>query len=145
MVSEKIVNKDLGQEPWQGGARLDALGVQLSELNQRVRLYASQAWQIPFAYLAATGLTLLQADSSSEPMAIMLITSTFIVFGLAAALAVRNMMVRAREIVDSIKEVESLLLLKESVKYQKPLPFYLMLAAGIAANAIFLLHNLGFM
>ena len=141
MISEKTIE----QTSCQGSPSLDALGVQLSELNQRVRLYASQAWQIPFAYLAATGLTLLQADSSSKPMAIMLVTTTFIVFGLAAALAVRNMMTRAREIVDSIKEVESLLFLKESVKYQKPLPFYLMLVAGIAANAIFLLHSLGVM
>lgn len=65
------------------------------------------------------------------------------VFGFATILAIRNMMTRAREIVDVIKKVERLLLLEESVKYQKPLPFYLMLLIGIGVNAIFLLRSLG--
>jgi hypothetical protein len=142
-VEEEALEEKTDTVGCQGSPKQDALIAQLSELNQRVRLYASQAWQMPFAYLAATGLTLLRADSSSKPVAIMLVTSTFIVFGLAAVLAVWNMMKRARELVDSIKEVERSLLLQESVKYQKPLPFYIMLVTGIAANAIFLLHNLG--
>ena len=134
---EGLSNADCQGKPGQ-----DALIVQLSELNQRVRLYASQAWQMPFAYLAATGIALINT-SSSKPTGITLVSSTFVVFGFATILAIRNMMTRAREIVDVIKKVERLLLLEESVKYQKPLPFYLMLLIGIGVNAIFLLRSLG--
>ena len=147
MTNETLAAEDRGLE---GHGKVDCLGkpgqdaliAQLSELNQRVRLYASQAWQIPFAYLAATGLTLINS-SSSTPTVTALISSTFIIFGLAAIIAIKNMVDRAREIVDEIKKVERLLLLEESVKYQKPLPFYLMLVIGIAVNVLFLLRSRG--
>ena len=34
------------------------LRIQLQELNQRSRLYASQFWQVPFAYFAIIGVAL---------------------------------------------------------------------------------------
>lgn len=44
----------------------EALIAQLKELNQRSRTYGRQFWQVPFAYLAASGVVLVQLAHKSE-------------------------------------------------------------------------------
>ena len=46
---------------------------QLSELNIRARAYASQLWQVPFAYLAIAGVLLTQLKSSLLPLGLIFI------------------------------------------------------------------------
>jgi len=45
---------------------------QLSELNIRARAYASQLWQVPFAYLAIAGVLLTQLKSSLLPLGLLI-------------------------------------------------------------------------
>jgi hypothetical protein len=45
----------------------EALLAQLKELNERSRTYGRQFWQVPFAYLAALGIAILQAVDGKHP------------------------------------------------------------------------------
>jgi len=42
----------------------ETLRTQLSEANQRSRMYAQRFWQLPFAYISVVGITLAAADKS---------------------------------------------------------------------------------
>jgi hypothetical protein len=52
---------------------IDIRPTQLSELNIRARAYASQLWQVPFAYLALAGVLLTQLKSYLLPFGLLFI------------------------------------------------------------------------
>ncbi|MEW8385338.1 MAG: hypothetical protein AB2704_26055 [Candidatus Thiodiazotropha taylori] len=55
--------------------QLEALRVQLTELNNRGRWYSSQLWQVPFAYLGITGLLLSQIKLAETQTFILIVVS----------------------------------------------------------------------
>lgn len=59
----------------------DALRVQLSETNQRSRMYAQRFWQLPFAYISVVGIALAVAGES-DPKLIFLGAITLCLMGL---------------------------------------------------------------
>ena len=59
----------------------DALRVQLSEANQRSRMYAQRFWQLPFAYISVVGIALAVAGES-DPKLIFLGAITLCLMGL---------------------------------------------------------------
>jgi hypothetical protein len=112
----------------------DALRTQLTELNSRSRWYTSQLWQVPFAYLAITGVGLAGlANKSHTIFAIALIAAA--VFGGCALMHLVGMLDGVRRAVKNLKKVEKKLELDPTVKYRSfyewPLLLVLILAIAL--------------
>lgn len=59
----------------------DALRIQLSEANQRSRMYAQRFWQLPFAYISVVGIA-LAGTGKGDPKIILLGAITLCLMGL---------------------------------------------------------------
>lgn len=102
------------QEP---SASIDnpALIEQLSQLNQRVRLYASQIWQVPFAYLGLVLLSFAGWDSLSDWIKATIMIGMGIV-GILVLIHHSGLIQANNDTVDRIEEVENALGLTVTVR-----------------------------
>src|SRR5579859_6918229 len=67
----------------------DSLRLQLTELNNRSPWYASQLWQVPFAYLGLTGAAIIAGlDKSTKYLPSIFIACS--IFGLCVAIHVHG-------------------------------------------------------
>ena len=112
---------------------------QLTELNARGRWYSTQLWQVPFAYLGLTGLTIANAAGKSgvSLSVILFACGLFGLFVVVHTIGLRNGEKRA---VRDIQDVEDQLHLTRTALY-KPLTltFPLQVAVIIATIAYFVL------
>lgn len=112
----------------------NSLRTQLTELNSRSRWYTSRLWQVPFAYLAITGVALSGlADKSPKLLTIALFAA--VVFGLLVVIHCGAMLRGVQRAVDNIREVEQKLGLDETAQYN---PCYVYPLFGMVIFAIIL-------
>jgi hypothetical protein len=120
--------------------QLEALRVQLTELNNRGRWYSSQLWQVPFAYLALVGVALTADLHAGLPA----LSSRFIAvaaLGLAVTWHMFGMINGERRAVTNLQEVEAALQIPSTVLYkpgytQPLLAAVLLTTLGAAAMAL---------
>jgi hypothetical protein len=97
----------------------ESLRTQLSELNQRARAYTAQQWQVPFAYLAVTGVSL--GSIKCEGMGDVTLAAAFVVAAVLGILVYLHMLGNrdgAKRAVENIQETEDLLNLRVTAKYR---------------------------
>jgi len=112
----------------------EALCVQLSEANQRSRMYAQRFWQLPFAYISVVGIALANAGNSA-PVFIWLGALTLCIMGLLIFWIMIGTFHAIGKSVDIIIQTESILGLQNSVKkHHLPidLPNFLLVFIGVA-------------
>lgn len=111
---------------------------QLTELNNRSRWYASQLWQIPFAYLGLTGLTIASAaEKMSSQMPIVFLTCA--VFGVCVLVHTFGIMDGVKRAVKNLQKIENDLHLEETAKYKVAtyeLPLLLAVALAVVLYSI---------
>lgn len=123
-------------------ARTESLERQLTELNSRSRWYSSQLWQLPFAYLGLTAVTVVQLVDKKEVLPYGLITAS--VVGILSFVHLLFMQNGNNRAVESLREVEGSLNLKPTAEvkpfYEWPFLLMLVLAAlGCFLGGMFLL------
>lgn len=112
----------------------ETLRIQLAELNSRSRLYSSQLWQLPFAYLGLTGIVLAGfADNTSLRLAVALFACG--IFGLCVVFHMCGMRDGERRAVDDLQEIEGKLYLEETAEY-KPLLYVVPLQVAVIGAMI---------
>jgi TctA family transporter len=95
--------------------KFKSLQTQLAELNTRSRAYATQLWQVPFAYLGIIGVILTQvSDNSLNTVAAFLFSG---LFGIAVLIHMTAMMDGVKRAVENIVKVEEELGLERTAKY----------------------------
>jgi hypothetical protein len=119
----------------------DSLQRQLTELNSRARWYSSQLWQVPFAYLGLSGLTI--ANAAGKTLLYMpFIFWTCAVFGLLVFIHTVGMRDGERRAVKNLQRTEEALHLSQTAQYKPsyvvPLQIAIILAVLIYAVSGFL-------
>lgn len=102
-------------------------------LHDRTVLYTSRMWQLPFIYIASTGVTLVKSDGSS-PVALVAVTIGFSLFGVLVLRIIQNFMERVSLLIQDIGTMEKELGLMVTVVPQKPMPYYLITCIGLGMN-----------
>jgi len=101
----------------------ETLRVQLVELNNRSRWYSSQLWQLPFAFLGVTGLS-IATFIDKKPLFLALALFICSIFGLCICIHLRGILDGEKRAVQDLQDIENLLKLPKSTKlkkYSKPL------------------------
>jgi len=99
------------------------LRVQLVELNNRARWYSSQLWQLPFAFLGITGLS-LATFIDKKPLFLALALFVCSIFGLCICIHIMGILDGEKRAVNDLQDIEYLLKLPKTAKlkkYTKPL------------------------
>lgn len=106
---------------------------QFKILHERAVLYTSRIWQVPFLYIASTGVTLVKADKSSQ-VSLIAVTIGFALFGLLVLWIIRNILDRVNLLIQNIATIEENFSLAVTVVPQKPIPYYAITCIGIGIN-----------
>ena len=109
---------------------------QLSELNTRARAYASQLWQVPFAYLTIAGVLLLQLKDQFLHFGLFFIS----VFGISVLVHMFYVVSYHNKTVQKIRTLEKEMGLHEATK-AKPggtvAPFMSLVFLGVLSPGFF--------
>ncbi len=100
------------------GSNRDVLLAQLGELNERSRTYGRQLWQVPFAYVAASGVVLAQLAEKRVPLGIALGVITLV--GGCVLWHLRGVYQAARRSFDAIRAIETQLSLPDDATRWTP-------------------------
>ena len=96
----------------------ETLRVQLVELNNRARWYSSQLWQLPFAFLGITGVSIATfIDKESLFLALALFACS--IFGLCICIHMRGILDGEKRAVKDLQDIENLLKLPKRAKFKK--------------------------
>jgi hypothetical protein len=114
--------------------------IQLSELNTRARAYASQLWQVPFAYLALVGVIITQLKCSQLLFGLLFIS----ILGISVLIHMFFVVLYHNKTVYKIKELEKAMGLDECTS-AKPggtvAPFMALVFLGILSPLIYFLWS----
>jgi hypothetical protein len=95
----------------------DSLRAQLSETNARARFYATQIWQVPFAYIAVCGVIAGVGDAR-DPLWLAAVSRVCGAIGIPLVVYVLGLWYADLKAVDSILAVEKTLGLEVTVKHR---------------------------
>ena len=85
---------------------LEDLRVQYVEVNARSRWYASQTWQVPFAYIALVGLMAGSFKGENDLIALGVALKTAALLGLFVVIHLIVISWRIRELVKDLNDIE---------------------------------------
>ncbi|MGK7954671.1 MAG: hypothetical protein AB4063_05340 [Crocosphaera sp.] len=106
---------------------------QFKILHERAVLYTSRMWQLPFVYIASTGVTLVGVDENNT-IHVIAVTIGFIIFGIFVWQIIKNIMERITMLIKDINAMERKLGLIGTFVPQKPVPYYGITLIGILLN-----------
>jgi hypothetical protein len=107
----------MNETPSSDVAESDSWRVQLVELNSRSRWYATQLWQVPFAYLGVTGVVITSAlDKKSTFLPCIFFASA--IFGVFVARHAAGITDGLRRSVTNLQHAEEKLHLPRTAEYK---------------------------
>jgi len=122
--------------------QLNALLVQLTELNNRARWYSSQLWQVPFAYLGVTGVLLSQMGGAS-PENWLLMVAVIAIFRVFIGVHMNGIADGEKRAVLNLQATEEALMIPPTALYKPNYarPFYVLVivVVGLSTIAAFVL------
>jgi hypothetical protein len=113
----------------------NALLAQLRELNERSRTYGRQLWQVPFAYIAAAGIVIMQAsDGKHGPLVLAFTLSASGAVGIFVVWHLVSLCSAAHRSWKGLTEIEALLSLSPKQTRWSPGHLYALLTLTILAS-----------
>jgi hypothetical protein len=94
----------------------ESLRIQLSELNQRSRMYATQMWQVPFAYLGVVGIMLALTNKSLTHLTTQMVAFVLFLIGIIVLWFMLGIFKAIGKSVGHIKRTEHTLGIKQTVE-----------------------------
>ena len=96
---------------------------QLTQLNNRVNVYAAKMWHLPFAYVAIICVS-IASFKNVESKFVYIIVAVLFSAGIACLTIIRNHKNRISQLIGFVHALEVKLNLEESMEEQKVIPYY---------------------
>jgi hypothetical protein len=109
---------------------------QLAHLNNRVTVYVTRLWQMPFAFLAIVCITISQIEKMKEIFYINVVSAILVFSGISIMVMISHHLKRVDTLISNVHDIENTLLLPESMARQKIMPYYFIVAICCIAIVI---------
>ncbi|MCH6256484.1 hypothetical protein MLD52_07990 [Puniceicoccaceae bacterium K14] len=112
----------------------EILIAQLCQLNERIRLYTSRLWQVPFLYITAIAVFNAASTEKTDKLLLQATSVALMLLGAVILYIIRTYEVRILQIGKDIESIEADLSLVESIEEQPVLPYYFVASFGLLAS-----------